>query len=160
MYIFMSSKEYNTPQKTASIFLQYAKHKLGSVSNWNLEMLVFEERGKSEYPEKNLSEHLGQEPTTNSTHILYDAESRNQTRATFVGGECSHHCTIPAPLKAWNGKSTSKIGQIFSIEKACTLQLHIIATLYEPISIWEYIFRVYPFILGVWIWIFSPKPHP
>ena len=48
MYIFMSSKEYNTPQKTASIFLQYAKHKLGSVSNWNLEMLVFEERGKSE----------------------------------------------------------------------------------------------------------------
>jgi len=31
-------------------------------------MLVFEERGKPEYPEKNLSER-GQEPTTNSTHI-------------------------------------------------------------------------------------------
>jgi len=31
-------------------------------------MLVFEERGKSEYLEKNLSEQ-GQEPTTNSTHI-------------------------------------------------------------------------------------------
>ena len=27
-----------------------------SRSNWNLEMLVFEERGKSEYLEKNLSE--------------------------------------------------------------------------------------------------------
>jgi len=39
-----------------------------SGSNWNLEMLVFEERGKLEYPEKNLSEQ-GQEPTTNSTHI-------------------------------------------------------------------------------------------
>jgi len=25
-------------------------------SNWNLEMLGFEERGKLEYPEKNLSE--------------------------------------------------------------------------------------------------------
>ena len=25
-------------------------------SNWNLEMLVFEEKGKPEYPEKNLSE--------------------------------------------------------------------------------------------------------
>ena len=25
-------------------------------SNWNLEMLIFEERGKPEYPEKNLSE--------------------------------------------------------------------------------------------------------
>ena len=36
--------------------------------NWNLEMLVFEERGKPEYPEKNLSE-KEKEPTTNSTHI-------------------------------------------------------------------------------------------
>ena len=36
--------------------------------NWNLEMLVFEERGKPEYPEKNLLEQ-GREPTTNSTHI-------------------------------------------------------------------------------------------
>ena len=39
-----------------------------SRSNWNLEMLVFEERGKSEYPEKNLSEQ-GRQPTTNSTHV-------------------------------------------------------------------------------------------
>ena len=37
-------------------------------SNWNLEMLVFEERGKPVYPEKNLSEQ-GREPTRNSTHI-------------------------------------------------------------------------------------------
>ena len=34
-----------------------------SWSNWNLEMLVFEERGKPEYPEKNLSEQ-GRKPTT------------------------------------------------------------------------------------------------
>ena len=39
-----------------------------SRSNWNLEVLVFGERGKPEYPEKNLSEQ-GREPTTNSTHI-------------------------------------------------------------------------------------------
>ena len=39
-----------------------------SRSNWNSEVLVFEERGKPEYPEKNLSEQ-GREPTTNSTHI-------------------------------------------------------------------------------------------
>ena len=32
------------------------------------EMLVFEERRKPEYPEKNLSEQ-GREPTTNSTYI-------------------------------------------------------------------------------------------
>jgi len=31
-------------------------------------MLVFEERGKPEYPEKNLSEQR-RGPTTNSTHI-------------------------------------------------------------------------------------------
>ena len=39
-----------------------------SRSNWNLEVLVFDERGKPEYPEKNLSEQ-SREPTTNSTHI-------------------------------------------------------------------------------------------
>jgi len=39
-----------------------------SRSNWNLEVLAFEERGKLEHPEKNLSEQ-GREPTTNSTHI-------------------------------------------------------------------------------------------
>ena len=35
--------------------------------NWNLEVLVFNEKGKPWYPEKNLSEQ-GREPTTNSTH--------------------------------------------------------------------------------------------
>ena len=39
-----------------------------SSSHWNLELLVFAERGKPEYPELNLSEQRG-EPTTNSTHI-------------------------------------------------------------------------------------------
>ena len=43
-------------------------HLPDSLSNWNLEMLVFEERGKPESPEKNLSEQR-REPTTNSTHI-------------------------------------------------------------------------------------------
>ena len=38
-----------------------------SRSNWNLEMLVFEERGKPEYPEKNLSEQ-STEPR-NSVHL-------------------------------------------------------------------------------------------
>ena len=37
-----------------------------SSSNCNLEVVVFEERGKPEYPEKNLSEQ-GREPTTYST---------------------------------------------------------------------------------------------
>ena len=45
-------------------------------SNWNLEMLVFEERGKLEYPEKNLLEQ-GREPTTNSTHIWHQTWELN-----------------------------------------------------------------------------------
>ena len=38
-----------------------------SWSNWNLKILVFEERGKLEYPGKNLSEQ-GREPTTNLSY--------------------------------------------------------------------------------------------
>ena len=37
-------------------------------SNWNLKMLVFKEKRKPEYPEKNLSEQ-SREPATNSSHI-------------------------------------------------------------------------------------------
>ena len=52
--------------------------------NWNLETLVFKERGKPEYPEKNLSGQ-GREPTTNSTHIWRRRQNSNP-RATLVGG--------------------------------------------------------------------------
>ena len=53
-----------------------------SWSNSNLEMLVFEERGKPEYPEKNLSEQ-GREPTTNSTYIWY---RRRDLNPGHIGG--------------------------------------------------------------------------
>ena len=53
-----------------------------SWSNWNLEMLVFEERGKPEYPEKNLSEQGG-EPTTNSTHTW---RRRRDLNPGHIGG--------------------------------------------------------------------------
>ena len=63
--------------------------------NWNLEMLVFKERGKPEYPEKNLSEQRS-EPATNSTHIWRRRQNSNP-RATLVGGECPRHCPNIAP---------------------------------------------------------------
>jgi len=57
-------------------------------SNWNLEQLIFEEKGKPENPKENLSVQ-GKEPTTNLTHswpiVL------NRARATLVRGECNHH---------------------------------------------------------------------
>ena len=59
-------------------------------------MLVLEERGKPEYPEKNLSKQ-SKEPT-NSAHIKTDAESGNRTRATLVGGECSTTASTLLPL--------------------------------------------------------------
>ena len=54
----------------------------------------FEEKGKPEYPEKNLSEEGQNQPQTQPT---YDAESGNRTRATLVGSECSHLCSNSAP---------------------------------------------------------------
>ena len=51
-------------------------------SNWNLEMLIFEERGKPEYPEKNLSEKR-REPTTNPTHMC---RRRGDLNLVHIGG--------------------------------------------------------------------------
>ena len=63
-----------------------------SRSNWNLEMLVFVEGGKLENPEKNPR---SKDENQQQTQPTYDAETGNQTRATLMGGECSHHCAIP-----------------------------------------------------------------
>ena len=52
-------------------------------------MLVFQERGKPEYPEKNLQQ----------TQPTYGVDAGIWTRATLVGGERSHHCAIPCSPK-------------------------------------------------------------
>ena len=68
-----------------------------SRSNWNLEMLIFEERGKLEYLE---IKPLGaRDKNQQQTQPTYDAESGNRIRDALVGGECSHHCANPAPPK-------------------------------------------------------------
>ena len=55
-------------------------------------MLDFVEGGKLEYPEKNPT---GRDKNQQQTQPTYDAEFGNRSRATLVGGECSHHCAIP-----------------------------------------------------------------
>ena len=65
-------------------------------SRWNLEMLVFVEGGKPENPENNPR---SKDENQQQTQPTYDTGARNRTRATLVGGKCSHHCAIPAPLK-------------------------------------------------------------
>ena len=62
--------------------------------NWNLEMLVFMEGGKPENPEKNPR---SKDKNQQQTQPTYDTGTRNPTRATLVGGECSHHYAISAP---------------------------------------------------------------
>ena len=58
-------------------------------------MLAFEERGKPEFPEKNLSKQ-SREPASNSTHIRTPG-LRIKPGTHLVEGECSHHCANPAP---------------------------------------------------------------
>ena len=42
--------------------------------NWNLEMLVFEERGKPEYKEKNLSQQKSPERTNNKLTESFEVD--------------------------------------------------------------------------------------
>jgi len=58
-----------------------------SWSNWNLEMLVFEEGGKLENPEKNLRN----KARTNNKLNPHITPGQNRTWATLVGSEHSHH---------------------------------------------------------------------
>ena len=93
-----------------------------SRSNWNLEVLVFKERGKPEYPEKNLSE-KGREPTTTSTHIWRRRQDLNQGHISGrreLSALC-HPCTLKSSWystgwkvvlkdpfkKAWRAKAPS-----------------------------------------------------
>ena len=57
-------------------------------------MLVFEEKGIRNTRRKTSRSRVENQ----QTQPTYDAEFGNRTRATLLGGECSHHCTIPAPL--------------------------------------------------------------
>ena len=83
-----------------------------SWSNWNLEMLVFEERGKPEYPEKNLSEQR-REPTTNSTHIR---RRRRDLNPGHIGGRRAlsplrHPSCSPGPWTNSTRARASGIGE-------------------------------------------------
>ena len=60
-----------------------------------MEMLVFKERGGNRSTQRKTSR--SRDENQQQTQPTYNANSRNRTRATLVGGECSHHCTIRAP---------------------------------------------------------------
>ena len=64
----------------------------------DFEVLVFEEGGKPEYPEKNLSEQR-REPTTNSTHIWRGGRDLNPGH---IGGRRALSLTTAPPLRLLN----------------------------------------------------------
>ena len=79
----------------------------------NLELLVFEERGKLEYRMKSLSVQ-GRELTTNSDPHKASTPGF-EPGAISVVGECSHyshHATL-APLEAGEGKKRKKLSVEF-----------------------------------------------
>jgi len=54
----------------------------------------FLRRGENQSPQR---KPLGARTRTNNK---LNPQSRSQTQVTLVGGECSHHCAIPAPMIA------------------------------------------------------------
>jgi len=59
-------------------------------------MLVFEEEGKQENPEKNTWSKGENQQQTQPTY-MYDVGFGNRTWDTLMGGKRSHHCATPAP---------------------------------------------------------------
>ena len=72
-------------------------------------MLVFVEGGKPEYPAKNPR---SEDENQQQTRPAYDARSGIRTRATLVGGECSHQCAISTPQQ--NPDSQQRVKKMFS----------------------------------------------
>ena len=108
-------------------------------------MLVFEERGKPEYPEKNLSEQ-GREPTTNSTHIW---RRRRDLNPAHIGGRKVRLTTaLPLPPKELTPdcfllETAQRRISLNTIEKhllvlaayrVALTQLHAIKTLDSPLA--------------------------
>ena len=69
-------------------------------------MLVFEERGKPDYPEKTSR---SRDENQQQTQPTYDNDSGSRTQATLVGGECSHHCAIPDPYTQYYHVSSIRV---------------------------------------------------
>ena len=69
-------------------------------SNWNLEMLVFEERGKPENLDKNISEQ-SREPTTNFTHSWPEG---GHVGGRHVQSPLHHPCSPKLKLSEQNMK--------------------------------------------------------
>ena len=64
-------------------------------TEWNLDVMVFEERGTGSTRRKTSR---SKDENQQQTQPTYDTGTGNRTRATLVGGEFTHHWAIPASL--------------------------------------------------------------
>ena len=96
-----------------------------SRSNLNLKVLVSEEMGKTEYPEKNLSEQEGEPKQTQPT---CNTDDRIWTWATLVGSQFPHHCPTLAP---YNETSFSK-PSLLAILIPSVFECGLFATEHDP----------------------------
>ena len=78
----ISSHDFSINAYLHHVFSSYRPVLLRLQQNWNLEVLVFKERGKPEYPEKNLFG-KGRGPTTNSNHMW---RPRRDSNPGHIGG--------------------------------------------------------------------------
>ena len=68
-------------------------------------VVLFQERGKAEYPEKNLSEQ-GREPTNKLNPHSYIMASMPGFEPGHIRGKCFHHCPTLAPTCIIQGSSS------------------------------------------------------
>jgi len=87
-------------------------------------VLVLMEEGK---PEKNPRSKV----RTNNKLNPHLTSGQNRTWATLVGGQCSHHCAIPAPLERV-GRISQQIAQTsqFVTWRKCLVWLSVVFTSY------------------------------
>ena len=118
---------------------------------WNLEMLIFEGRGKLESPEKNLLEQ-SKEPTTNLTHTWPRVLNRTPARTW----EASAITTTPSllPLSAFPGHSCPVEGKQ-TWTKLCVELLFSIPILNNvSMSMWTLLKRLRIIHVVVWFVFF------
>ena len=92
-----------------------------SRSNWNLEVLVFEERGTPEYPQKNLLEQR-REPVTTSTDIWW---RRRDLNPGHIGGR-----PVLSPLHQ---------PPLLLLRHLCCVLLRVVAQSLKPVKRFSYV---------------------
>ena len=85
--LYFSLKSYSRAQST--LVIGETKDRIGIWRCW------FLRRGENKSTRRKTSR--SKDENQQQTQSTFDTGTGSRTRATLVGGECSHHCAIPAP---------------------------------------------------------------